>query len=405
VLLDVRPGDSAGGHASRVVREVFIAGVGMTRFAKQPDRNLKSLAGEAVEAALADAAIAKDRIESVFFGNAVAGSITGQEMVRGQMTLRPLGFHSLPVINTENACASASTALHLAWMAVASGEVEVALAVGAEKMTHPDKARSFAAIGQAMDVELVETGGVTSERSPLMDAYAGSALDYMAATGATARDFAAVVVKNQANGSLNPLAQYGADLAEDQVLAARMIVPPLTLYMCSPISDGAAAAVVTSRPLAGPDAIRIAASVIGSGAPPEDGPAKGSALAAARAYKKAGVGPEDVDLAELHDAAAPAEIQLYEQVGFAPYGEGPKLIRDRDVHLGGRIPVNASGGLLARGHPIGATGLAQVFEAVMQLRGRAGSRQVEGAKVALTQNGGGWLDGDNVAHSIHLFVR
>lgn len=387
------------------MRDVFVAGVGMTRFAKQPERNLKSLAAEAVEAALVDSSIDREKVEAIYFGNAVAGSITGQEMVRGQMTLRPLGFHSLPIINTENACASASTALHLAWMAVASGEVDVALAVGAEKMTHTDKARSFAAIGQAMDVELVETDGVESDRSPLMDAYAGAALDYMAETGATPRDFAAVVVKNQANGSLNPLAQYGADLDEDEVLAARMIVPPLTLYMCSPISDGAAAAVVTSRQHAGPEAIRIAASVIGSGVPPDGGPAKGSGLAATRAYQRAGLGPDDLDMAELHDAAAPAELQLYEQVGLAPFGEGPRLIRDREVHLGGRIPVNASGGLLARGHPIGATGLAQVFEAVIQLRGRAKSRQVEGARVALTQNGGGWLDGDNVAHSIHLFVR
>jgi acetyl-CoA acyltransferase len=385
------------------MREVVIGGVGMTRFAKQPDRNLKSLAAEAVDVALEDASMELADVQAIFFGNAVAGTITGQEMVRGQVTLRPQGVHSIPVINVENACASASTALHLAWLSVASGQYDVALAVGAEKMTHPDKARSFAAIGQAMDVELVAFDGVASERSPLMDAYAESARDYMRASGATARDFAAVAVKNQGNGRRNPLAQYGGELTVEQVLAAREVVPPLTLYMCSPISDGAAAAVVTTRARAGA-APRIAASVIRSGVPSGLGPRKGSWLAADAAYEQAGLGPEDVDLAELHDAAAPAEVQLYEQMGFAAFGEGPRLVREGAVCLGGRIPVNVSGGLLARGHPIGATGLAQVYEGVLQLRGAAGRRQVEGARVALTQNGGGWLDGDNVAHAVHLIV-
>ena len=228
----------------------------------------------------------------------------------------------------------------------------------------------------------------------------------MRVSGATASDFAEVVVKNQRNGGLNPLAQYGGEITVDQVLSARTVVAPLTLYMCSPISDGAAAAVVRSRRGRGNGrSVRIAASIIGSGVPAGADWRKGSALAANRAYECAGISPADVDLAELHDAAASAEVQLYEQVGFAKPCEGPKLIRDRAVHQGGRIPVNPSGGLLARGHPIGATGLAQIFEAVLHLRGDAGPRQVNGAKVALTQNGGGWLDGDNVAHSVHLLVR
>jgi acetyl-CoA acetyltransferase len=376
----------------------------MTRFAKQPERNLKSLAAEAVENALADAELELKSIQAIYFGNAVAGSITGQEMVRGQITLRPIGVHSTPVINVENACASASSALHLAWLSVASGQYDVVLAVGAEKMTHPDKSRTFAAIGQAMDVEALPDSDVSSERSPLMDAYAESAREYMRVSGATVADFAAVVVKNQHNGSLNPLAQYGGEITVEQVLNAREVVSPLTLYMCSPISDGAAAAVVVSRQRRGANPVRIAASVIGSGVPAQANWRKGSALAAVRAYEQAGLGPKDVDLAELHDAASSAEVQLYEQVGFAEPCEGPRLLQDRAVHLGGRLPVNPSGGLIARGHPIGATGLAQVYEAVLQLRGRAGARQVEGVKVVLTQNGGGWLDGDNVAHSVHLLV-
>src|SRR4029078_9669936 len=151
-------------------------------------------------------------------------------MVRGQITLRPFGVHSIPVMNVENACASASTALHMAWLSVASGQYDVALAVGAEKMTHPDKAVIFAAIGPAMDVE-VFTKDVSSERSPLMDAYAESAREFMRVSGATASDFAEVVVKNQRNGGLNPLAQYGGEITVDQVLSARTVVAPLTLYM------------------------------------------------------------------------------------------------------------------------------------------------------------------------------
>ena len=381
------------------MRDVFVSGVGMTRFAKQPDRNLKSLTAEAVGGALDDAGLDAKHVQSVYFGNAVAGAITRQEMVKGQILLRPLGFEALPIANVENACASASTAFHLAWLAVASGECDVALAIGAEKMTHPDKSVTFEAIARATDVELgsPEVNG----RSPLMDAYAAAAREYMGASSATPRDFAAVAVKNQANGALNPLAQYGGRLTVDEVLAAREVVSPLTLHMCSPISDGAAASVLT----ASPPGVRVAASVLRSGLSAAHAPKKGAWLASRDAYERAGVGPENLDVVELHDAAAPAELQLYEQIGLAPFGDGAELIRSGTVALDGSTPVNPSGGLLARGHPIGATGLAQIVEAVLQLRGQAGRRQVAEASVALTQNGGGWHDGDNVAHCVHVFIR
>ena len=184
-----------------------------------------------------------------------------------------------------------------------------------------------------------------------------------------------------------------------------MIVAPLTLLMCSPISDGAAAAVLTATPPASSRRVRVAASAVRSGLTPKHAPMKGAWLASQEAYERAGVGPEDVDVVEIHDAAAPAEIQLYEQVGLAPFGEGARLIRDGDVLLGGRIPANTSGGLLARGHPIGATGLAQIAELVLQLRNEAGPRQVPDVNVALAQNGGGWHDGDNVAHVVHILMR
>jgi len=379
------------------VRDVFAAGTGMTLFAKQPGRSLKDLAAEAVREALADAGLDVGDVQACWFANAVAGSITGQEMVAAQVTLRPLGLGGIPMFNVENACASASSAFHLAWQSVASGMCDVALAVGAEKMTHPDKARSFAAIGGSIDVEQVPDAQ-PSDRSFLMDLYAGAAVEYMEATGATVQDFAEVVVKNQRHGALNPLAQYGGELTVDEVLASRPIVWPFTLLMCSPISDGAAAAVLVAAPA--PGSPRVAASVVRSA---------GSALkvseqAAQAGYEMAGLGPRDLDCVELHEAAASAELALYEQLGLAAPGDGPALIRSGATRLGGSCPVNISGGLLARGHPIGATGLAQITEAVLQVRGRAGARQVQGARVALAQNAGGWGEGDNLVSAVHVFT-
>jgi acetyl-CoA acetyltransferase len=386
------------------MRDVYVAGVGMTLFAKQPDRTLKDLAAEAATAALRDAGLGVEAVQGCWFANAVAGSITGQEMVAAQVTLRPIGLGGIPMFNVENACASASSAFHLAWQAVASGSCDVALAIGAEKMTHPDKARSFAAIGGSVDVDTVPESQ-PADRSFLMDLYAGAALEYMETTGATVHDFAQVVVKNQLHGMRNPLAQYGAELTVDEVLASRPIVWPFTLLMCSPISDGAAAAVLVGDGAAGGSAadgrVQVAASVVRSAGDA----GKVSERAAAAAYQMAGLGPEDLDCVELHEAAASAELVLYEQLGLAEPGGGPALIRSGATRLGGARPVNTSGGLLARGHPIGATGLAQIYEAVSQVRGRADRRQVEGARVALAQNAGGWGDGDNLVSAVHVFTR
>ena len=385
------------------MRDVYVAGAGMTRFAKQPERSLKDLTAEAVAAALKDAGATVDAVQACYYGNAVAGSMTGQEMLAGQFTLRPLGFGQIPVFNVENACASASTAFHLAWQAVAAGLHDVVLAVAAEKMTHPDKARSFSAIGGSVDVETTPAD-LPAGRSFLMDMYAQSALRYMADTGATREDLAAVVVKNQHNGALNPAAQYGGELTIDEVLGSREIVWPFTLQMCSPISDGAAAALLVSskaRPL-GP-AVAVLASTVRSA--PADGAASVTTLASGAAYEMAGLGPGDLDCVEVHDAAASAELVITEQLSLAGSGEGAALLRDGHTELGGRLPVNTSGGLLARGHPIGATGLAQIVEAVTQLRGNAGGRQVPGARIALTQNAGGWHGNDNVASVVHIFGR
>jgi acetyl-CoA acyltransferase len=387
--------------AGPALRDVYVAGVGMTLFAKQPQRTFKDLSAEAVGNALRDAGVETREVQAAYFGNAVAGTITGQEMVAGQVVLRPLGLQGIPVFNVENACASASSAFHLAWQAVSAGFCDVALAVGAEKMTHPDKARSFAAIGGSVDVDTIPPD-LPPDRSFLMDLYAQAALEYMEESGATVEDFAAVVVKNQHNGACNPLAQYGAEMTIEEVLASRPIVHPFTLLMCSPISDGAAAAVLVSPEVAQRlgARVRVAASTARSAADE----LKVSALAARAAYEMAGLGPQDIDCAEVHEAAASAELTLYEQLGFVPEGEGPALIRSGATRLGGTLPVNTSGGLLARGHPIGATGLAQIYEAVSQATGRAGDRQVEGARVTMAQNAGGWGQGDNVVAVVHIFV-
>ncbi|HEY4409094.1 MAG TPA: thiolase family protein [Acidimicrobiia bacterium] len=394
------------------MRDVHVAGVGMTRFGKFPDSSVRSLAEEAAARALADADLPPGEVEMAFFANATAGILHGQEMIRGQVALRHTGLLGIPIVNVENACASASSAFYLAWMAVASGAVDVALAIGSEKLTHPDKEKTFAAIGTAVDLgqraemeaRLGTSGG---HRSFFMDIYAGMARDYMARSGATAEDFARVVVKNQHHGALNPNAQYGGERSVEEVLASREVAPPLTLLMCSPISDGAAAVVLCSPELAGRLGadVKVASTVLLSGRDRNGVGQPAAERAARRAFERAGIGPEDVDVVEVHDAAAPAELIVYEEVGLCGPGEGPKLLASGDTALGGRVPVNPSGGLLSKGHPIGATGCAQLVELVDQLRGRCGARQVEGARVALAENGGGFLGDDPAAVVITILSR
>jgi acetyl-CoA acyltransferase len=399
------------------IRSVYIIGTGMTRFEKS-ERPLKELVAEAVTQALGDSSATPSDLHAVYFGNAVAGLLTGQEMIRGQVLLRALGIESIPVFNVENACASAASAFHLGWQAVAYGAHDVVLCVGAEKLTHPDPSVGLAAIGTAVDVEAraemaaaMGTLPDATKRSFFMDIYATMTKEYMSRSGAKVDDFAAVAVKNQHNGALNPRAQYGSELTVGDVLGAREIVWPLTLLMCSPLSDGAAAVVLASnrarRRLNARPGPRVRASVVVSGnRHDKSDPRSGSTgRAAALAYEAAGIGPDDLDCAEVHDATAPAELIAYEELALAAPGQGPELMQSGETRLGGRLPVNTSGGLLAKGHPIGATGIAQLCEATWQLRGEAGARQVEGARVALTQNGGGWLEGDSAAMSVHILSR
>ncbi len=389
------------------MRDVAVIGAGMTRFGKFLGRTLKDLAGEAVRDALASAGIDKGKLEAAVVGNAVAGLMTGQEMVRGQVVLREIGIGGIPVVNTENACASSSTAFHLAWLYVASGLCDVALAVGMEKLYHEDKQRSFQAIGTAMDLECVQARDEgPGDRSLFMDMYAERAQRHMQKYGTTREQFARVAAKSHFHGSLNPRAQYRDAYTAEEILASPIVAGPLTRLMCSPIGDGAAAAVLcaagrapefTSKP------VFVRASVLGSGSdhgPNEPGIAR---RLAQLAYEKAGIGPEDLGVIELHDATAPAELILYEDLGLCPDGEGGRLIDSRATYLDGTMPVNTSGGLVSKGHPIGATGVSQVYEVFYQLGGEAGERQVHNPRAALTENGGGFIRGEAAAVAIHIF--
>jgi acetyl-CoA acetyltransferase len=393
-----------------------VAGVGMTRFMKYPDKGLKELGTEAVRAAVADAGLELADIEAAYVGNCAAGLVTGQESVRGQVILHTMGVGKIPIINVENACASGSTALIQAGTMVTAGIYDVVLALGVEKLSDPDKTRSFAAFAGAMDVdelkEMIESlaraaeagggeAGAGQSRSMFMDVYASAARSHMERYGTTERQFAMVAAKNSFHGSMNPRAQFQQSLSVDDVLNERMIVDPLTRAMCSPIGDGAAAAVIVSerkaRELGISKPVRIVTSVMHSGYDHAEDEPDTVQLSARDAYEEAGVGPQDFDVIEVHDASAPAEIIAYEQLGICPVGEGGKHVESGAPRLGGRQPVNTSGGLLRKGHPVGATGLAQIVELTEQLQGRSGARQVEGAKMAMAQNGGGKKGNDAAA--------
>ena len=387
--------------------EVFVAGAAMTRFGKHLERSSRELVEEAVAAVLADAGLQPADIGACYVGNAVSGLMNGQESIRGQVVLRNTGLLGVPIVNVENACASSSTALHLGRQAVASGEQDHVLVLGYEKLYDQDRQRSFRAFNASMDLDEMRrrfpSGG--EGRSVFMDLYA-SFSEPAGAGGPTPPDEEAlgmVSVKNHHHGALNPYSQFRDEVSLEEVLASRRIAGPLTLLMCSPLSDGAAALVLSSRPPHGGQ-VRVAASVLTSGRGDDRSMPDAVARAAGQAFERAGLGPEDLDVVELHDATAIAELHLYEELGLCGPGEAARLVLDRVTWLGGRLPVNPSGGLLARGHPIGATGAAQVVELTWQLQGRCDQRQVTEPKVALAQNAGGWVGTDAAACAVHVLV-
>ena len=391
----------------------MIGGTGITSFGKFLESGVRPLAEQAVTEALKDAAVEVDDVGMIFFGNAAGGLLTGQECVRGQVALRYSGLLGRPIVNVENACASSSTAFQLAHMAVASGATEIALAIGAEKMSNDDRTKPIKALESAADLDeltnlqqRISPDG-TGTGSVFMDLYASVARDYMDKSGATAEDFAQVSVKQRHAGALNPIAQFRADVDVEEVLTSRMIADPITLMMCSSIGDGAAALVVMSAEAAAKrdiQPVEILACEIrsGQGDDPEARPVATAASHAA--FEAAGLGPEDLSVVELHDAAAPAEYILSEQLGLCRPGDAISLLRSGRTSLGGAMPINPSGGLISKGHPIGATGAAQLVELADQLRGRAGSRQTEGARIGLAENGGGWIGNDAATATVTLLA-
>jgi acetyl-CoA acyltransferase len=377
------------------MEKVYIAGTGMTHFTKSPGRGVRSLAGAATGEALEASGIPIADIEQVFFGNAAAGSIDGQEMIRGEVALRGSELWGKPVINVENACASGGSALNLGWQAVAGGFADAVLVIGAEQLSHEDKTRAFTALLGSTDVDDIPApnGDGPATNSILMEFYAQEAAEYLQSSGATPDDLARVAVKNRTNASHNPRAQYRELQTVEDVLGGRMIVPPLTLAMCSPITDGGAAVILCSDNYAArlrSPRIEVLASAVAGGAGKGSSPV---ADVAAKVYNAASLGPDDLDLVELHDAAAPAELIQYSEIGLCDEGDGYHLMRAGDTEIGGRIPANTSGGLLSRGHPLGATGLAQIVELCEQLQERADGRQVDGARTAMAVNSGGWVNG------------
>jgi acetyl-CoA acyltransferase len=411
------------------MKQVKIIGGAMTKIGKHMDRNLKSLAAEAVTAALKDAGVVKEELQGAWVGNAAQGILDGQEMIRGQIVLHPMGITGIPVFNIENACASSASAFNDAWARVALGEIDVALVLGMEKMYYEDKKKSLGVFVSGMDVELLASfmesakqaeaqieqqreGGEkqkTAGRSIFMDVYAMAARNHMKKYGTTQRQLAVISSKNHFHSSMNPLAQHQKKWSVEEVLNDVEVAYPLTRAMCAPIGDGAAALILCSvefaKKIGASHQVDVAATVMASGETTAEGQEEPMTKLAKKAYERAGIGPEDVDLAEVHDATAYGELSNTEALMFCPKGEGGPFAEAGHTTLGGKIPINVSGGLESQGHPVGATGARQVVELFWHLTGRAGLRQVKGAKVGLAQNGGGTVGNSEAALSIIILKR
>lgn len=377
--------------------ETYIAGAGMVRFGKFPvEVTFERLAVGAARAAMRDANVVASNIEAVYVGHVFGGPVAGQRVAT------QLGLGGKPVSNHENYCASGATAIREASIAIKAGMHDVVLVIGAEKMTDrvaggvmPDPTDLDAINGMVM----AANHGMSARR-------------YMYDHGATREQIAAVAVKNHAHSVHNPYAQYQHPISLQQVLDARTIADPLGLYDCSPISDGAAAVVLCSpaglKQLGITTAPRIAACALVSGSPVKTTNSINeedvSRRAGEQAWEYSGYGPEDIDFVEMHDCFTIAEIVRLEGLGVVPTGEGAKWTENGDTSLGGKLPVNVSGGLLSRGHPVGATGVAQICELTWQLTDRAGNRQIEGANTGLAYCKGGTVSGTDGASVTALVV-
>ena len=415
--------------------DVYVIGTSCTAFGKHAGLSFQALVRQAYLELLADCGLAPADaalIEQAWFGNCGMGQ-WGQGGIRGQVCFTPLVEEGLfpervPLINVEGGCATASFAFHGAWKDVLSGQARVSLALGVEKLVSPDDPARVAAIfGTAIDQlepqrwhdyyrRAGEAAGKPFETAPgrtvFMDTYAMQAAWHMKAHGTTQRQIAVAAAKNHHHGSLNPKAQYRFELSVDEVLADREISWPLTRAMCSPLGDGAAAALLCSGdaladfpPAVQARAVKVRTSQLSGGkyrALDEPGLSR---IAANKAWARTGLSPADVDVVELHDATSFCELYQLEMLGFCPEGQGGRFVESGATALGGRLPVNVSGGLVSKGHPVGATGLSMVYETCLQLRGEAGDRQVPGAAIGLIENGGGVMGFDEAACAVHLLEK
>lgn len=399
-----------------------IIGVGMTPFGRHYDSSVKQLTQAAVASALKDAGISPEQVDAVFFANATQGILQNQTMVAGQVALLGTGIHEVPVVNVENACASGSSAFKLATTSVRAGESRVALAVGVEKMNIPDSSGFPHIFTGAYDQEipggleavLAEIGGTVAgdnvgNRSIFMDIYSAWARGHMEKYGTTQEQIAAVAAKNHAHAVGNEYAFFRKAMTIEDVLGGRNLLHPLTVPMCAPLTDGAAAVVVAApgevKTQSIPIEIQAVEVATSTRSTSSDSATPVTRRAAQRAYERSGLSPEDVDVTEVHDATAFGEIQISENLGYFAPGDGGPAALQGETSITGSKPINLSGGLESKGHPIGATGLSQISEVVRQLRGQAGDNQLDSPQVGLCENGGGFLGKEEAVAVVSILSR
>lgn len=406
------------------MRDALILGIGMTRFGRHLNKSHEQLTQIAVRAALQDAGIEGREIDMAVYANVIQGVFAGEMSIPGEYALRPLGISGARSFHVEQACASSTVGLHLAIDYVRAGLAEVALVVGVEKLYSDDRAKRFAVFQQERDLveartfidrtahllQPVPEGKASESPNVLMEAYAAQARLHMATYGTTQAQIAAVAAKDHTHSQWNPLSQYREAMSVEQILAAPQVAWPLTNPMCAPISDGAAAAVVCTAAVAKrftglPVRVLAAENRNGTDRAPDDYAKHVTRRVASVAYEKAGLGPQDIDLAEVHDASSIGEIIQTEALGLVDPGAAGAAAERGVTALGGRIPVNTSGGLVSKGHPLGATGIGQIHELVLQLRGGAGARQVEGARIAIAENSGGFYGVEDGMSAVTILAR
>jgi len=425
---------------------VYVIGVGMTPIVKQEGGSFEHQCYMAISEAMADAGLSmeggQDAIGAIWYGNCAQGMLTSQHCIRGQVILRRLGFEGMPVVNVENACATASTALHQAIHYVLAGGSDLALAVGFEKVmpdlnaledlpeivaalpymtlsafwmgSEQDRKRLYIEKWRQEKSDILgipyEETDVGKDRSPFMDYYAVKAMKVMKKYGYTQEQLARVCSKTHQHSTMNPKAQYRKAMSWEQVMADKPITYPLTRSMCAPTGEGCAAAIVCSDKYLKEnndikDPIQILASVLVSGRERGDFDQDISGRGAEIAFRQAGLERGDIHVLELHDATSFGEIYQTAQAGFCRAEDAGVYCSSGATALGGELPTNVSGGLISRGHPVGCTGLAQAYELVTQLRGRAGDRQVQGAKTGMQINGGGLTGVEEAALGVHIYRK